>query len=214
MSLKENVDFKNYVFIIAAVAALNNCNLGYDMGIVSGVGPILQKQTEFEVSDVQLEIFIGALDISALIGAASSNYLADRFGRKGCMALSELLFVISVLGMACAQNYPTLIVFRCVCGVAVGLGLTIGPLYIGELAPNDIRGKLISWSELATNVGLLVAFCIGASFSGLPMDTSWRVMLALGSLLPSLLLACLYFMPESPRWLIVNGRVRTLYLIE
>ena len=196
---------KSFVFIVAAVAALNNCNLGYDMGIVSGVGPILQKQSEFQVSDVQLEIWIGALDISSLIGAFSSNYLADRFGRKGCMALSEVLFIVSVLGMACAQNYAALIAFRCLCGVAVGLGLTIGPLYIGEIAPCHLRGKLISWSEFATNIGLLVAFCAGYTFSGLENTVSWRLMLGLGALLPCLLLLCLYFMPESPRWLIAQG---------
>mmetsp|Transcript_108876 Transcript_108876/g.213313 ORF Transcript_108876/g.213313 Transcript_108876/m.213313 type:complete len:519 (-) Transcript_108876:213-1769(-) len=197
---------RNYVFILAAVAALNNCNLGYDMGIVSGVGPILLDQQEFPVSEVQLEIFIGALDISSLIGAAASNYLADKFGRKACMALSEILFLVSVIGMACAQNYTTLVIFRCVCGVGVGLGLTIGPLYIGELAPQAVRGKLVSWSEIATNVGLLVAFIVGASFSSLPEYYSWRVMLALGSLLPAILLVSLFFMPESPRWLIVQKR--------
>ena len=204
---------KSFVFIVAAVAALNNCNLGYDMGIVSGVGPILQKQSEFQVSDVQLEIWIGALDISSLIGAFSSNYLADRFGRKGCMALSEILFIVSVLGMACAQNYATLIAFRCLCGVAVGLGLTIGPLYIGEIAPCHLRGKLISWSEFATNIGLLVAFCAGYAFSGLENTISWRLMLGLGSLLPCLLLLCLYFMPESPRWLIAQGREEKAELV-
>jgi len=204
---------KSFVFIVAAVAALNNCNLGYDMGIVAGVGPILQKQSEFEVSDVQLEIWIGALDISSLVGAFSSNDLADRFGRKGCMALSEVLFIVSVLGMACAQNYATLIAFRCLCGVAVGLGLTIGPLYIGEIAPCHLRGKLISWSEFATNIGLLVAFCAGYTFSGLNNTVSWRLMLGLGALLPCVLLLCLYYMPESPRWLIVQGKEEQAELV-
>lgn len=197
---------KSFVYIVAAVAALNNCNLGYDIGIVTGVGPILEKQNQFGVSDVQLELWIGALDVSSLIGAFSSNYLADRFGRKGCMAISEILFIVSVLGMACAQNYFMLILFRCLCGIAVGLGLTIGPLYIGEIAPDHLRGKLISWSELATNVGLLVAFCVGFSFSGLSTALSWRLMLGLGGLLPCVLLGCLCYMPESPRWLIVTGR--------
>jgi MFS family permease len=129
-----------------------------------------------------------------------------RCGRKFCMALSEVLFIVSVLGMSAAQSYTTLIIFRCICGIAVGLGLTIGPLYIGEIAPDAIRGKLISWSELATNTGLLAAFLVGYAFSGLGGDVSWRVMLALGGLLPTLLLCCLYFMPESPRWLVVQGR--------
>lgn len=197
---------KVYVYVIAAVAALNNCNLGYDIGIVSSVGPILQKQDSFTVSDIQLELFIGALDVSSLIGAFSSNYLADRFGRKACMALSEVLFIGSVIGMACAMNYATLVLFRCFCGIAVGLGLTIGPLYIGEVAPSAIRGRLISWSELTTNIGLLTAFIVGYIFSGMGTHVSWRVMLGMGSILPVILLVCLYFMPESPRWLILQGR--------
>jgi len=166
----------------------------------------LLRQDLFLVDNLRLELFIGALDVASLLGAFSSNYLADRFGRKGCMALSEVLFVVSVLGMASAQSYLVLILFRCICGVAVGLGLTIGPLYIGEIAPDAIRGKLISWSELATNAGLLVAFFVGYAFSGLRANESWRAMLALGALLPCVLLCCLYFMPESPRWLVVQGR--------
>jgi MFS family permease len=175
---------KGFVYIVCAVAAINNCNLGYDIGIVSGVGPLLQKQDRFEVDDVRLEMFIGALDVASLIGAFSSNYLADRFGRKGCMALSEFLFIVSVLGMACAQSYLQLVLFRCVCGVAVGLGLTIGPLYIGEIAPDAIRGKLISWSELATNVGLLVAFagrCHNIIAYSIPMQLSFNHLLILYS---------------------------------
>jgi MFS family permease len=204
---RPNIFARNYVFILAAVAALNNCNLGYDMGIVAGVGPILLKQNQFSVSEVQLELFIGVLDVSSLIGAASSNYLADKFGRKGCMALSELLFIFSVIGMACAQNYATLVAFRCVCGVGVGLGLTIGPLYVGELAPSAVRGKLVSWSELATNIGLLTAFVVGALAASLPEHLSWRLMLGLGAVLPTVLLCSLYCMPESPRWLILHGKV-------
>jgi MFS family permease len=207
MQREANFLIRNYVLILSAVAALNNCNLGYDMGIVSSVGPILLNQSDFPVSEVQLELFIGALDVSSLLGAAVSNCLADTFGRKACMAFSEVLFVISVLGMALAPNYGVLVVFRCVCGVAVGLGLTISPLYIGELAPSSTRGKLVSWSEIATNVGLLTAFIVGAALAGLPTNTSWRAMLGLGGVLPAVLLGSLYFMPESPRWLIVQGKV-------
>mmetsp|Transcript_6059 Transcript_6059/g.13396 ORF Transcript_6059/g.13396 Transcript_6059/m.13396 type:complete len:551 (-) Transcript_6059:1230-2882(-) len=203
---KEKQLTKSYIYTVCAIAAINNCNLGYDIGIVSGVGPLLLRQDLFLVDNLRLELFIGALDVASLLGAFSSNYLADRFGRKGCMALSEVLFIVSVLGMAVAQDYLTLVLFRCVCGIAVGLGLTIGPLYIGEIAPDAIRGKLISWSELATNTGLLVAFAVGYAFSGMGPNTSWRLMLALGSLLPGVLLCCLYFMPESPRWLLVQER--------
>lgn len=207
MSAGPSLVARNYVFILAAVAALNNCNLGYDMGIVASVGPILLEQSEFTVSEVQVQLFIGALDISSLLGATISNSLSDRFGRKSCMAVSEILFIVSVLGMACAQNYGALVLFRCVCGVAVGLGLTIGPLYIGELAPSSVRGKLVSWSEIATNVGLLAAFITGAALAGLSNAVSWRAMLGLGGLLPAVLLLSLCCMPESPRWLIMKGKV-------
>lgn len=157
---------KKYIFVIAALASLNNCNLGYDMGIVTGVGPILLDQRDFYMNKVMLELFIGVLDVASLLGAFSSNFLADRYGRKGCMALSEVLFIVSVVGMAFSPNFAVLVFCRALCGVAVGLGLTIGPLYIGELAPDDLRGKLVSWSELATNVGLLVAFAVGYFMSG------------------------------------------------
>mmetsp|Transcript_14462 Transcript_14462/g.21744 ORF Transcript_14462/g.21744 Transcript_14462/m.21744 type:complete len:555 (+) Transcript_14462:74-1738(+) len=199
-------DDKYYIYIITAVAAINSCNLGYDQSIIASVGPLLLDQTQFKVSEVQLEVFIGILDFASLLGAATSNIVADKYGRKGCLRFAAIIFAVSVLGMAISQDYATLLTFRFLTGIGVGIGLSIDPMYIGEVAPSEKRGKLISCAELAINIGILLGFAFGAALHGLAKDLGWRIMLALGALMPVILLILLLYMPETPRWLVLNGR--------
>merc|ERR1711939_264539 len=100
-------------------------------------------------------------------------------------------FIISVLGMALANSYAVLLSFRFLTGIGVGLGLSIDPMYISEVSPTDKRGKLISYAELAINIGILFGFGFGAALHGLAKNVGWRVMLGLGAFMPSVLLVCL-----------------------
>ena len=189
-----------YVILLAMCAALNSCNLGYDIGVNSGVGFHLQAKGEgMELSDVRLELFFGIFGLAAMVGAAISYTASDGLGRRKAFACTSVAFIIGVLWTATATSYASLLCGRFVTGSGVGLGLAIDPVYIAEVSPPQHRGRLVTWSETATNVGILLGFISGFAFrdSG---EGGWRAMIALGAVIPCVLLVLIKtFMPESPR---------------
>lgn len=203
-----------YVILLAMCAALNSCNLGYDIGVNSGVGFHLQAKGEgMELSDVRLELFFGIFGLAAMVGAAISYTASDGLGRRKAFACTSVAFIIGVLWTATATSYASLLCGRFVTGSGVGLGLAIDPVYIAEVSPPQHRGRLVTWSETATNVGILLGFISGFAFrdSG---EGGWRAMIALGAVIPCVLLVLIKtFMPESPRWLVAKGRSEEARLI-
>jgi sugar porter (SP) family MFS transporter len=116
-------------------------------------------------------------------------------------------FILGVVIMASAPNYGLLMVGRFFVGLGVGVGLAIDPLYIAEVSPPEHRGELVTWSEIALNVGLVFGFSTGLTLSGLPDDLEWRVMFLLGAILPAGMIVLVFtVMPESPRWLVARQR--------
>ena len=203
-----------YVVLLAMCAALNSCNLGYDIGVNSGVGPHLQAKGEgMNLSDLQLELFFGIFGLAAMLGAAVAYTASDGLGRRKAFACTSLTFIIGVLWTATATSYASLMMGRFVTGLGVGLGLAIDPVYIAEVSPPKHRGRLVTWSETATNVGILLGFVFGFAFRDAG-EAGWRSMLALGAIIPSVLLVLVFtFMPESPRWLVARGRSEEAKLI-
>jgi MFS family permease len=194
------------VYIFAGCAALNSCNLGYDIGVSTDVG--LEVQETMNLTDVQTELFMGSINIFGIIGALVASFLSDWVGRRKAFAISAVGFVLGVLSMAAAQTYFALMIGRAVVGVGVGFGLAVDPVYIAEISPAAQRGRLVTWSEISINIGLLLGFSTGYAFSGLDRALGWRVMLGCGGVLPCVMLLLVWrVMPESPRWLIQNGRV-------
>lgn len=120
--------------------------------------------------------------------------------------IAAVSFIIGVVIEAAALNYATLMVGRVFVGVGVGSGLAIDPVYIAEISPAAHRGRLVTWSEIALNVGIVLGFASGAVFYGLPADTAWRYMFGMGAILPTLMIfLAIFVMPESPRWLVSKG---------
>ena len=189
-----------YVVLLAMCAALNSCNLGYDIGVNSGVGPHLQAKGEgMHLSDLQLELFFGIFGLAAMLGAAVAYTASDGLGRRKAFACTSTAFIIGVLWTATATSYPSLMMGRFVTGLGVGLGLAIDPVYIAEVSPPKHRGRLVTWSETATNVGILLGFVSGFAFRNAG-EAGWRSMLALGAVIPSVLLVLVYtFMPVRAR---------------
>ena len=189
-----------YVVLLAMCAALNSCNLGYDIGVNSGVGPHLQAKGEgMNLSDLQLELFFGIFGLAAMLGAAVAYTASDGLGRRKAFACTSTAFIIGVLWTATATSYPSLMMGRFVTGLGVGLGLAIDPVYIAEVSPPKHRGRLVTWSETATNVGILLGFVSGFAFRNAG-EAGWRSMLALGAVIPSVLLVLVYtFMPVRAR---------------
>ena len=131
-----------YVVLLAMCAALNSCNLGYDIGVNSGVGPHLQAKGEgMNLSDLQLELFFGIFGLAAMLGAAVAYTASDGLGRRKAFACTSATFIIGVLWTATATSYPSLMMGRFVTGLGVGLGLAIDPVYIAEVSPPKHRGR-------------------------------------------------------------------------
>jgi len=192
------------VLVASNVAML----LGYDIGVMSGAKRVMQR--DLLLSDRQVETLVGSLNLVSAGGGLLSGTLADsRLGRRGTVAFACIMSVAGSAVMAFApraQGFEVLMVGRVLCGVAVGAGIMIAPLYISELSPKALRGTLVSFFEVAINVGILLGYVAGWAFRTLPDDTSWRWMMGVGGVPPALILLCLCIMPESPRWLLARGR--------
>lgn len=213
---------KSTLFLIAItlVATLGGLLFGFDMAVISGVLPFVKQQ--FSLSPAAEGWFVSSALVGCIIGVAFAGELSDRFGRKKLLMLSALLFLCSAIGTAGSIDYTLLILARMMGGMGVGVASIVAPLYISEIAPAAIRGRLVTCYQLAITAGILVAYLTNAGLLSLSLTYQhqslgellnyiviqevWRSMLGLG-VIPSLLfLIGLCFVPESPRWLIYQGR--------
>jgi len=191
--------------LFAFCAALNSCNLGYDIGVNTDAA--MKLQNSMDLSDTELEIFMGSLNLFAMIGALCAHAISDRFGRRGAFIVAAVGFIFGVMLQALSPSYGTLMFGRVFVGLGVGFGLAVDPIYIAEISPAAHRGQLVTWSEIATNIGIVLGFMSGLIFYNVEEDLAWRVMFAMGAILPAIMIyLAKYVMPESPRWLVSKGR--------
>lgn len=194
-----------YATMLAIFASLNSCNLGFDLGVTAGA--ILGMQADLGLTDDQVQLFVGMVDISGTLGAALSYVIADNFGRRRAFTCCSLIFICGVVIQINAASFATLLIGRTVVGLGVGLALSLDPMYIAEVAPPAYRGALVTWSELAQNIGIVLGLGADYLFANMDPSTGWRVMLSCGMPAPILLVVVsLAAMPESPRWLLAKGR--------
>ena len=190
----------------ALCAALNSCNLGFDIGVNTGTADLIQDS--LSLSDTQLEVFIGSINLFGMIGAFGASYVSDRFGRRQTFRFAAYGFILGVFITALSQSYASLMIGRVFVGIGVGSGLAIDPLYISEISPAVHRGNLVTWSELAINLGIVLGFVSLLVYSPIEDDTQWRLMVATGAVLPIVMIyLSSYVMPESPRWLVAQGKL-------
>jgi MFS transporter, SP family, arabinose:H+ symporter len=209
-----------YLFIIASIASAGGLLFGFDIAVVSGVLPFVQEQ--FHLTAVEEGWFVSSALIGSIAGVAISGELSDRFGRKILLVLSSLLFFISSLGCTLLPSAFWIIAFRMLGGVGIGVTSIIVPLYISEIAPAAIRGRLVTFYQLAITIGILFAYLSNGALLNISLDKEgsdfprllnflfveevWRGMFSV-LILPSLLfLTGLILVPESPRWLIQKKR--------
>ncbi|KAF8701643.1 hypothetical protein HU200_033483 [Digitaria exilis] len=200
---KSNVKYTSTCAILASMASMI---LGYDMGVLSGAALYIKK--DLKISDVQLEIFMGVLNLYSVLGSFAAGRTSDWIGRRYAVVLTAAIFFAGALLMAFATSYAMLMAGQFVAGIGVGYAIMIPPVYTAEISPASARGLLSSLPEVFTHVGMLLGYLSNYAFSGLPLYLGWRVMLGINAL-PSVLLAIMVLaMPESPRWLVLNGRLR------
>ncbi|WP_339105518.1 sugar porter family MFS transporter [Haloterrigena salinisoli] len=205
------VDGRNsFVYVVAALAALNGLLFGFDTGVISGAMLYIRETFElatifgYSINPSLIEgVIVSGAMVGAIVGAAFGGRLADRLGRRRLILVGAVIFFIGSLIMAIAPNVEVLILGRIVDGIGVGFASVVGPLYISEISPPKIRGSLVSLNQLTITSGILIAYLVNYAFSE---GGQWRWMLGLGMVPAAILFAGMLFMPESPRWLYERGR--------
>jgi sugar porter (SP) family MFS transporter len=193
---------RRHVLGAAGVTALGGLLFGYDTGVVSGA--LLFLKSEFGgLSSFQQELVTSLLLVGAMIGAFGAGKVADRIGRRPTILITAVIFVVGVLLAAFSPTFWTLIVARVVIGLAVGSASMTVPLYIGEMAPPRIRGALVSLNQLAITSGILASYLVDY---GLASSANWRLMFGLAVIPAVVLFIGILTQPESPHWLIRQGR--------
>ncbi|GLU08977.1 hypothetical protein SLE2022_258580 [Rubroshorea leprosula] len=186
-------------------ACLSPILTGYDTGVMSGAVIYIQK--ELKISETQVEVLMGIINLHSLIGSLAAGRISDWLGRRYTVMISGAIFFVGALLTGIATNYAFLMVGRFVAGIGVGFALTIASVYTAELAPALSRGFLASFPELFINVGLLLGYTSNYAFSGLPTHLAWRMMVGVGAIPAAALIIGILFMPESPRWLVIRGHL-------
>ena len=199
-------EHKRYVYLMALVGALNGLLFGFDTGVISGALPYI-KQT-FELSTFLSEVVTASVLVGAMVGAAVGGQLADRIGRRRLTLIGAVVFFVAALGMAVSPSVEWLIGWRIVLGLAVGIASLVGPLYISETAPRDVRGSLGFLNQLMITLGILLAYVVNAIFAPSFLDIiGWRWMLGFAAVPAAILGISMFFLPESPRWLVEHERL-------
>jgi sugar porter (SP) family MFS transporter len=186
---------------MAATAALGGLLFGYDTGIISGA--LLFIREEFALSDAAQQTVVGSLLFGAVLGALIAGPLTDRTGRRTTILAAAVVFALGSVAAALATGTGTLVVARFALGVAIGSAAASVPVYIAEVSPPRVRGRLVSLQQFAITLGILVSYVIGYLLS---FADAWRWMLALGAVPAVILFVGMLVLPESPRWLISRHR--------
>ncbi|KAL9269002.1 Polyol transporter 5-like protein [Drosera capensis] len=203
--IKKKPKRNKFAFACALLASMTSILLGYDIGVMSGAAIYIKK--EMKLSDLQVEVLLGILNIYSLIGSAAAGRTSDWIGRRFTIVFAAVIFFAGALLMGFATNYAFLMVARFVAGVGVGYALMIAPVYTAEVSPASSRGFLTSFPEVFINAGILLGYVSNFAFSKLPLHLGWRFMLGVGAV-PSVFLGLgVLAMPESPRWLVMQGRL-------
>lgn len=210
------------ILFVASVAALGGILFGYDTAVISGTTRIVADQ--FGLSEMSKGWYVGCALIGSILGVAVAGMLSDFLGRKKTMLISALLFSISAIGCAVCGDFAQLVVYRIIGGFGIGVVSIVSPVYISEVAPAEKRGTLVSLYQLAVTIGFLLAYLMNylvlkGADSGISATASlgdrmfnseyWRGMLGLETIPDLLFLVLIFFVPESPRWLIVRGQRKT-----
>lgn len=189
------------VVFTCVLAALAGLMFGLDIGVISGATQFIQA--EFKVSDHVIEWIVSSMMFGAAVGAVAAGWLSAALGRKRSLILGAVLFVLGSLLCGLAWSPETLIAARLVLGLAIGVATFTAPLYLAEVAPEHIRGAMISTYQLMITIGILVAFL---SDTALSYTGAWRWMLGVIAIPGALFLLGVLMLPDSPRWLMMRGR--------
>lgn len=199
------MDSKNLrVFSWSIIVALGGFLFGFDTAVISGVEKSIQEL--FQLSPFWQGFTISSALIGTVIGALVSGNPADKYGRKPILYLTAFLFAFSAIGSGLAHNLSLFIAFRFIGGIAVGASSVIAPMYISEISPAPIRGRMTALFQFNVIFGILIAYVSNYLLRNIDGADSWRWMLGVGGLPAVVFFFLLYLVPESPRYLIKTGK--------
>jgi sugar porter (SP) family MFS transporter len=190
-----------FMWLAAATAAIGGFLYGYDTGIIAGA--LLSITAEFALPHAMQEIVAAAILFGATLGGLGTGVVSDRFGRRHTIIGIAALFTLGAIAASLAPDAILLALARVVLGIAVGAASQSIPAYVAELAPAEHRGRLVVAFSVAIGLGILTASLVGY---GLHDVLSWRLMIAAGAVPAVVLFAAMFALPESPRWLVAQGR--------
>lgn len=211
-----------YVIFMAIVAAIGGILFGYDTAVISGTTELVKGQ--FHLTDFREGWYVGCALVGSICGVLVAGSLSDYLGRKLTMLISAALFSISAIGCAVCADFNALVAFRIIGGVGIGIVSIVSPIYISEVSPAKIRGTLVSLYQLAVTVGFLLAYLINwvidcqldpsfvanadiSLWDKMFQAEAWRGMLGSETIPALLFFFIIFLIPESPKWLIVKGRL-------
>ena len=212
-----------FIVLTALIVALGGFLMGFDASVISGVNKFVEL--EFELTKLELGWAVSSLTLTATLAMLVAGPLSDRIGRKRVLTMAAILFTISALGSAVAPNFAFLIFARMVGGIGVGASLIIAPMYIAEISPPHLRGRMVSFNQLNIVLGISAAFFSNylilkwgqsdaewAQRLGLG-EYNWRWMLGVEAIPAIFYFFGLFLVPSSPRWLAMKGRYEEAYKI-
>lgn len=208
-----------YLVFLSVVAALGGFLFGYDTAVISGT--IAQVTQLFQLDSMQQGWYVGCALVGSIAGVFIAGILSDMSGRKRTMIFSAVLFSASAVGCAFSADFNQLVIYRIIGGVGIGIVSIVSPLYISEVSVATYRGRLVSLYQVAITVGFLGAyitnyfllrlgegdiFFVNSWINRLFVSEVWRGMLGMETFSALLFLVVIYFIPESPRWLLLKGK--------
>lgn len=193
-----------YVTAISLISALGGYLFGFDFAVISGALPFLKES--FGLDEYWEGFATASLAIGCIVGCLMAGSISEKYGRRPGLMLAAFIFLVSSIAMALSDGRNSFIAFRCLAGVGVGMASMLSPMYIAELSPPETRGRLVSLNQFTIVLGILVTNLVNYSL-GDGGESSWRWMFGLGAIPSLLFLIGVFFLPESPLWLLKNDKI-------
>ncbi len=213
-----------YTTFLVSVAALSGFIFGFDTAVISGALSPLIGYFGLASKPMQQGWLVSSVVSGSIVGSLFSGYCSDKFGRKYMLVCAGLFFLISSIGVVFSENFETFILFRLIAGFAVGIAAMVSPLYIAEIAPVSLRGRMVAVNQFALTLGILVAYFVNEWIAQAPLqrwkflmvfdqEEIWRVMLGSAAIPSVLFLMLLGLVPESPTFWMLKGNEKEAFRV-
>jgi len=215
--MKEQKSFVAYTLFIVLIAAIGGLLFGYDTAVINGANELLAKEFSINVKSAEYGWACSSALVGCIIGAGCAGFMGDFLGRRKSLMICAILFAVSAVGSALPRSVNEFVIYRIIGGVGVGAASMLSPMYIAEISPARLRGRLVSLNQLAIVIGILLAFFLNyfiqAYGTGRIVDgqawnevNGWRWMFGSETLPAVLFLFLLMLVPDSPRFLMARGQ--------